>query len=234
MRVELVAYMPHVHGNFGAPEEQAWTITIGMNARGGMDDVEFDEYLSNSLIPLYSGAEDVNGKRVFFKLESGLDQLGMKLLARLRLLGFVFYFGVQNTTRESQKTYRNYSPFKTEFRIILDKHFQERMLKKKKRALNPWLLGLVVFGGVVPETGVLVQKNAFQEGFSNVQCLKAWAKIVGAPMMRACLSDKQARRKIGDAYDEMNFVIQELNDTNAAGTFTLSTRSYRVDMLSAR
>ena len=53
-------------------------------------------------------------------------------------------------------------------------------------------------------------------------------------MTSSCLSDKQARRKIGDAYDEMNFVIQELNDTNAAGTFTLSTRSYRVDMLSAR
>ena len=36
LRVELVAYMPNVRGKFGAPEEQAWSITVGMNARGDM------------------------------------------------------------------------------------------------------------------------------------------------------------------------------------------------------
>ena len=107
--------MPHVRGKSGTPEEQAWTITVGMNARGGMDDVEFDDYLSNSLIPLYPGAEDVNGKRVIFKLDSGPGRLGMKLLAQLCLLGFVLYPGVPNTTAVSQKTDRNYGPFKTEF-----------------------------------------------------------------------------------------------------------------------
>ena len=52
IRVELVTYMPRVRGNFGAPEEQAWPITVGMNSRGGMDDVELNDCLSNSLIPL--------------------------------------------------------------------------------------------------------------------------------------------------------------------------------------
>ena len=45
--MELVAYMPNVRGKFGAPEEQAWSITVGMNARGGMEDLESDKYLSN-------------------------------------------------------------------------------------------------------------------------------------------------------------------------------------------
>ena len=39
LRVELVSYMPHIHGKFCAPEEQEWPITVGMNAKGGMDDV---------------------------------------------------------------------------------------------------------------------------------------------------------------------------------------------------
>ena len=134
----MVAYMPHVRGNFGAPEEQAWSITVGMNARGGMENVEFNEYLSNSLIPLYPGSEDVKGERVIFNLDSGTGRLVMKLLVRLRLLDFVLYPVVPNTTAVSQETDSNYSPFKTEFRIILDKNFQERMLKKKKTALNPW------------------------------------------------------------------------------------------------
>ena len=69
--MEFVAYMPHVRGKFGSPEEQACPITAWMNERVGMGDVEFDEYLSDSLIPLYPGAEDVKGKRVIFKLDSG-------------------------------------------------------------------------------------------------------------------------------------------------------------------
>ena len=131
LRVELVAYMYHVRGKFGAQKDQAWPINVGMNSRGGMDDVEF-EYLSNSLIPLYPVAKDVKGKRVLFKLDSGPGRLGMNLLARLCLLGFVSYPGVPNTTTVSQETNRNYSPFKTAFRMILDRIFQERMFKKNK------------------------------------------------------------------------------------------------------
>ena len=102
-----------------------------------------------------------------------------------------------------------------------------------KMVLNPWLVGLVVFGGVDPDTGVFVRKNAFQEGFSEVQCLKAWAKFGVAPMTRACLSDKPFRLTIVDADYETNLVMLELNDANAVATFTLSMRSYRGDLLSA-
>ena len=69
---------------------------------------------------------------MIFKLDSGTGRLVMKLLARIGLLGFVLYPGVPNNTSVSQDTDRNYIPFKTAFRIILDKNFQERMLKKRK------------------------------------------------------------------------------------------------------
>ena len=59
--------MPHVCGKFVAPKEQAWTITVGMNAKGGMDDVEFDEYLSNSLITIYPNSEYVKREEGDFK-----------------------------------------------------------------------------------------------------------------------------------------------------------------------
>ena len=69
---------------------------------------------------------------MFFKIDSWPGQLEVKLLARLCLLGFVLYIGVPNTTAVSQETDRNYSPFKTAFRMILDRIFQERMFKKNK------------------------------------------------------------------------------------------------------
>ena len=85
--------------------------------------VEFDEYLSNSLIPLYPGAEDVKGKMVLLKLSSGPGRLGTKLLARLCLLGFVLYTEIPNTAAVSQETDKNHGPFKIAFRIILYKYF---------------------------------------------------------------------------------------------------------------
>ena len=51
----------------------------------------------------------------------------MKLLARLCIIGFLLYPGVPNTTAVSQEIDKNYGPFKTAFRIILDEIFQERM-----------------------------------------------------------------------------------------------------------
>ena len=74
--------------------------------------------------------------------------------------------------------------------------------------LNLWLVGLVVIGGLNPETGVVMRKNALQEVFLKVQCLKAWDKIGAVPIMRACLSYKPVHRTLGDADDETNLVIQ--------------------------
>ena len=64
----LVGYMPNVCGKFCAEEEQLWPITVEMNAKGGMDDDEFDEYLPNLLILLYPDMEDVKG---VLKVDSG-------------------------------------------------------------------------------------------------------------------------------------------------------------------
>ena len=91
-----------------------------MNAKGVMDDVYFDDYLYNSLIPLYSDAVDVKGKMVLFKIDTGSGWLGVKFLDWLRLLGFVLYTSVPNTNAVSHKTHMNYGPFKTAFQIIRD------------------------------------------------------------------------------------------------------------------
>ena len=234
LRTALITSIPSIRGKFGNTEERLWPVTIGMNAKGGMDDEEFDQYLLNSLEPLYPDVEDVKGKRALLKVDSGPGRLAVKLLARLRLTGWVLYPGVPNTTAVHQETDRNYGPFKTAFRIVLDSIVQERINQGKSTSINPWLVGLVCFGGLDEVTGKLVPKNAFQEAFCSCACLKAWAKIGAAPLTRACLSDTQVRRTIGDAQDETNQVMRELNRANAVATFTLTMRSYRGDLLSAR
>ena len=78
-----------------------------MNEKGGMDDEEFMSYFMNSIVPLYLDAEDVDGKHVMVKIDSGTGRLNMDLLAQMRLLGFVLYPVVPNTTAVSQETDQN-------------------------------------------------------------------------------------------------------------------------------
>ena len=46
-------------------------MTVAMKLKGGMDEREFRSYFLNSIVPLFPDAEDVTGKRVIIKVDSG-------------------------------------------------------------------------------------------------------------------------------------------------------------------
>jgi hypothetical protein len=234
LRMEMVTFMPDILGRFGCTEERNWPISFGVNAKGGMDEEEFEKYLLNSIFPLYPDVKNEDGKRVLIKVDSGPGRLNVLLLASCRLLGFVLYPGVPNTTAVSQETDRNYGPFKTTFRQILDDVVQERINQGKSTSLPPWIVGLVVFGGVDPETMKNVERNAFEEGFNKASCLDAWAKVGAAPVTRACMEDKLVRRELGDADDELNVLMQKLNEANDLSCFLLTQQGYRGDLLAVQ
>ena len=54
-------HMPRVLGQFGWEEERSWPVTFGQNEKGGMDKVEFEKYLLNSIIPLYPDPKNMPG-----------------------------------------------------------------------------------------------------------------------------------------------------------------------------
>ena len=51
-----------MNGTFGAREDQVWPTTFGINEKGGMDAIEFYNYITNSILPLYPDAANENGK----------------------------------------------------------------------------------------------------------------------------------------------------------------------------
>ena len=61
-----------------------------------------------------------------------------------------------------------------------------RIKAKKSVSLQPWLVGLVVFGGTDEETGYEIAQCAFSAGFSPDACKRAWEKVGAAPCTRAC------------------------------------------------
>ena len=233
IQTESVAYFHSVRGRFGASEEKMWPCTVGVNAKGGMDNEEFSDYLMNSIVPLYPDAEDCKGKRVLIKIDSGPGRLNMDMIARLKALGFILYPGVPNTTSVSQETDQNYGIFKSYFRRNLGKLTQHRIEAKKSVSFSPSLVGLLVFGGEDPETGMSDFHNAFEKGFSREKCLEAWEKVGAVPLTMACLAASSVRHQLGVDEDPMAAAMKNMEERNIACVMMLNTRGLRGDLLQA-
>ena len=61
LQYDVAEHMPHVVSQFGCEEERSWPVTFGQNEKGGMDEVEFEKYLINSIVPLYPDAKNIPG-----------------------------------------------------------------------------------------------------------------------------------------------------------------------------
>jgi hypothetical protein len=81
-------------------------VSFGMNAKGGMDDDEFFEYLLKSIMLLYPDLTPVNGKWVVLKCDSGPGWLNEKLLAMLRYHGSFFSLAFRTRLRSRRRQTR--------------------------------------------------------------------------------------------------------------------------------
>jgi hypothetical protein len=234
LRMEIATYAPDILCKFGMAEATYLGISFGMNEKGGMDEVEFEKYVMNSIVPLYPDSDDVPGKRVMAKVDSGPGRLNARLVARLRLLGFYLYPGVPNTTGVSQETDRNYGPFKGQYRNNLSAMVDQRIRAKKSVSLQPCLVSIPVFGAVDPETNIKVGDCAFTKGFSRKACLSAWEKVGAAfnnTCTRKCLSDPKVMISFGDGSDDYLNSIQMGNDL---AVYALNDGGYNGDLLKGR
>ncbi len=51
--LELMQFMPNIKGQFCCDVEHNWPVTFGMNAKGGMDDVEYKSIFYCQLFPCF-------------------------------------------------------------------------------------------------------------------------------------------------------------------------------------
>ena len=116
VRADVFRYCPRVVGKFGTDTETSWDCTFGLNTKGGMDDCEFEQYVMNSILPLYPKTRDRPGHWLLLKCDSGPGRLQIEQLAKLRFLGVYLYPCMPNTTAVTQETDRTYSMFKSRYR----------------------------------------------------------------------------------------------------------------------
>lgn len=232
LQVDSIRWMKNVVGEFGLGKRTSLPATIGMNEKGGMDMEEFAEYIRNAIMPLYPDAEPSFGKWVILKCDSGPGRMNIDLLADLRASGFILYPGVPNTTAVTQETDQNYGPFKTQYCKNLDAVVDERIRQGKTTNINMSQVGLIVYGGVDPETNLVVQ-SAFEAGFSRNACVHAWEKVGAAPPTRACLENKKVLKSLGDGNESYQALLLGIQMSNDIATHTLTSAGYKGSALMA-
>ncbi len=227
VNIRMSAYFPKIKGTFGTDSEKDWPVTFGMNLKGGMDEKEFRSFFLNSIVPLFLDAQDFKGKRVIMKVDSGPGRMELGFLAEARTLGFIIYPGVPNTTAVTQETDQSYGPFKTQFQKNLKILSDSRLIGNYSTSLPPWMVGLVVFGGTDPISGVVVPCSAFDIAFYKEQNLAVWEKCGAAPLTRACLqNNSQVRREMGDDDNATNMAMVHIQESNNVSTHFLSCNGY--------
>ncbi|KAL7474304.1 hypothetical protein ACHAW6_000283, partial [Cyclotella cf. meneghiniana] len=227
VNIRMSAFFPKIKGKFGTNCEKEWPVTLAMNLKGGMDEREFRTYFLNSIVPLFPNAKDDQGKRVIVKVDSGPGRMELGFLAEARTLGFIVYPRVPNTTAVTHETDQSYGPFKTQFQKNLKILSGSRLIGNYTTSLPPWMVGLVVFGGTDPVSGVVVPCSAFNLGFAKEQNCAMWKKCGGAPLTQACLqNNSQVRREMGDDEDATNTAMVHVQEPNNVSTHFLSRNGY--------
>ena len=119
----------------------------------------------------------------------------------------------------------------------IKKNSDARILGDLSTSLPPWLVGLLVFGGIDPVSKVVVSESAFDIAFSKERNCEVWKKVGAAPLTRACLQNhNQVRREMGDAKDTANNtmqLIQPQTAINNMSTFFLMEHLLNSEVLEA-
>ena len=221
---EVFQFCPSVIGKFGTNFERSWDCTFGLNTKGGMDNPEFEQYVMNSILPLYPDTYDRPGHRLLMKCDSGPGRLQVELLAKLWFLGVYLYPCVPNTSAGTQETDRTYGLFKSKYRTNLADLIDECVNQGKSVSMPQYKHGLLVFGGVDPDTGLKLP-SAFEIRFSRKNCIDSWTKIGATPLTRKCLNDPQVRKSI-DANKEYALVINSIQEANNYTVYALTEAGY--------
>ena len=197
--IDFIANVKGIRGRFGFTEERVFDVTFGMNEKAGMNADELDKYIENSILPLYPDVEDVQGKRLLIKLDSGPGRTNVKMLAKLRLKGVYIHPGVPNTTHVTQELDQLYGQFKSIYRQNLELLSQERFQAKRGLAITD--LPMIVFGRT-GDNNNMSMRDAFAEAFSPEKVIGSWKKCGAVPLTRAALSSPQVRHELSHGIDD--------------------------------
>lgn len=119
IRIQFLKYMKHVRGQFGYPpvdddnDLKTFPVFISWSKDASVTSEIFYHYIVDHLMALYPDAEDVAGKRVIMKADSGPGRSDRNFLTVARARGFYFLPGLPNGTELGQEMDQLFAHFKS-------------------------------------------------------------------------------------------------------------------------
>jgi hypothetical protein len=230
---DFLRHVSSTRGRFGCEEERVWPCMIGLNKKGGMNDEEFDNYIDNSIVPLYLDLEDTPGKRVLLKVDSGPGRNGRDLLNKARFQGVYLFPGLPNATSVQQETDTNYGPFKSVIHSNLKNIATACFSAQKSMKLGPSTFGLIVYGGVCPISKVVCE-NAVDRAFNVKSNQHLWAEVGAVPFTMKCLENKNVGHDGTDRDDPNSDAFADVQSQNDYSTTQLTMMGYKGEILRAQ
>ena len=146
---------------------------------------------------------------------------------------FYIYPGLPNATSVQQETDINYGPFKGVVWRNLAKIATTCYAKGITMSLGTSTFGLIVYGGVCPDSGVRLE-NALKSTFDDASNTHSWSEVGVVPFTKKILTNKKVRHN-GTDKDNPNFdVYQDIQSQNDFSTTQLSMMGYKGDALKAQ
>ncbi len=104
---------------------------------------------------------------------------------------------------------------------------------QEKISLPPHVIGLVVFGGQDPETGIGAYHDAFAAAFHKGKNLKCWDAVRAVPPTQACLKSPTVCPDIGDSSleENMQIAMREMQVANTIAYNLLTVQMFDESML---
>lgn len=204
LKAQILASLPQVWARYGYSKRRAFDVGFGMNPKGGMAKDSFFKYCVEYLTYLYPDAEDVPGRRVLLKLDSGPGRFNPDLQARLRVLGFIVFPGVPNGTEVGQEMDQMYAYAKTLCYKNRDELLRKRLQTDGDGATLTLVdVGHIIFGGDVAfsDGTSLSLLKAFDLAFDASHVQRACEKCGYLPSTRAALMNPRVRHEAVDEED---------------------------------
>ena len=114
--------------------------------------------------------------------------------------------------------------------MIVDEH----LVQGRSVSPQPWLVGMIVFGGMDRVTGYKLNECAFSVGISREACLNAWDKVGAAPLTRKCLEDPKVSKTLGDGDVNFDEYLLSVQVANNLATHALSDGGFNGTLLKVK
>ena len=166
LQLDFFQHIRYTCGKFGHAEAKDFPCTVGINKKGGINEAEFAKYIDSAINDMFPNMEDVLGKCILLKVDSGPGCNCDVMLVNAYFKGLYIYPGLPTAAAVHQETDQSYGLIKLVMGTNLDQIATECHASGKPMTLRMLTFGLIVYGGKCPELDVMCW-NAVDLAFNN-------------------------------------------------------------------